>query len=420
MSFVFFFSYAHANLIQDQKLETFFADLSTEVRQLMGPGEQEPSFLDRESMRVGAEWTPALAEALQTSSVLVCLVSADYLSSSFCGKELQIFLDRRERHGNSPSVILPIIWTKTPTRPLPQVITQFQYSDARLPERYASKGLRSLMMANDQAGYQMFIEALAESIVTAAGLNPPLTRLPETPGFDQVKNPFALESSPSAPNAANAPADFSIPSTARIVYVAAPDREMAAAEIEENAVRKRLRNDITRYGRTGYFWQPYGPLLNRPIGEITFDSVRGYEYKSADLGPDVVEQLLRADATGEVVVLIVDPWTLRFDPYQSLMQEFDRRAPINSAVVIPWNAQDEESRESEKALSATVRLTFQRFFENSNRFRFPVRTPEEFTDAIRQILSYISLNASDLQAARVLLKGPGLPTVSTAAGVLRS
>jgi FxsC-like protein len=269
-----------------------------------------------------------------------------------------------------------------------------------------------MMMSSDTAGYRKFIEALTDTIISAAALNPPLPPLPAPPDFDAVDNPFAMESAPIQPPL---PGNVSSISTTRIVYVAAPSNEIAAAEVEENAVRKKLRTVTAHYGRSGYFWQPYHPSLSRPVGEITFDSVRGYEYKSADFGPNIVDELIRAEAAGEVVVLIVDPWTIRLPPYQKLMRQFDERAPIKSGVVIPWNANDNESSQSEAKLSAAVRVTFQRLYENTNRFRFPVRCAEDFSNAIKSILTHVSLNASELQAAQIALQGPALATVSAAA-----
>jgi FxsC-like protein len=400
---VFFFSYAHANKIQDKKLETFFDDLSTEVAQLLGAGQGKPGFLDQENLQLGVQWSPTLADALQTTKVLISLISADYLASSFCGKEFQVFLNRREQHGANPVVILPIIWTKTPTRPLPGVVTQIQYADARLPNTYTDKGLRSMMMSSDTANYRKFIEALTDTIISAAALNPPLPPLHAPPDFDAVNNPFAMESAPIHPPL---PGNASSISTTRIVYVAAPNNEIAAAE---------LRTVTTHYGRSGYFWQPYHPSLSRPVGEITFDSVRGYEYKSADFGPNIVDELIRAEAAGEVIVLIVDPWTIRLAPYQKLMRQFDERALIKTGVVIPWNAHDDESSQSEAKLSAAVRVTFQKLYENTNRFRFPVKTADDFSNAIKHILTHVSLNASELQAAQIALQGPALATVSAAA-----
>jgi FxsC-like protein len=407
MAYAFFFSYAHENRTQDNVLDRFFTELSTEVAQRLGIREPESGFIDRENLRTGTVWSTALAEALQTSRVFVPIVSPHYLGSSFCGKEFQIFLERRERYVRAnadanPAVIFPIIWIKAAAPPLPAAVSQFQY-----PHQV---GVRSLMLSKDGDRYQALLQKLADDIAEASRLAPPLARLDTLASFDDVQNAFAA--APDGPSAGpiQSAGLAGTPSAARIVYVVAREDEIAAAPAPLK------RSDIGAYGKSGYFWRPFRPGLDRVVGQLTFDSVSGYEYKSADFSPDLIDDLLRYDAAGEIVVLVVDPWTIRLPRYQQVMERFDERQPLKSGVVVPWNEEDGETAAAGAQLHANVRLTFKRLFPDDKRFRYRIRSAQDYNDAIKNLLAHLALNASEILAAQIALKGPPLATISPAAG----
>src|SRR5262249_31558157 len=91
----FFLSYARkdANLFghpdqPDSHFETFFQRLSQRVQHLTGGS----GFVDRTNIQAGQDWPDALAAALQTAETIVCMYSASYFQSEYCGKEMQVFL----------------------------------------------------------------------------------------------------------------------------------------------------------------------------------------------------------------------------------------------------------------------------------------------------------------------------------------
>ena len=59
-------------------------------------------FYDRENIHNGDRWTDALADALQTSRVIVCMFSANYFLSANCGREFQVFRDRVREAAEDP------------------------------------------------------------------------------------------------------------------------------------------------------------------------------------------------------------------------------------------------------------------------------------------------------------------------------
>ena len=70
------------------------------------------AFRDMIDIDAGDEWEEKLAEALRTSGTLVCLYSNLYFDSNYCGKEFQVFVDRRELQDEAQrnGQIVPILW----------------------------------------------------------------------------------------------------------------------------------------------------------------------------------------------------------------------------------------------------------------------------------------------------------------------
>src|SRR4051812_5245141 len=98
MAYPFFLSYARKDSIldgdpkrPDPHFETFIQRLDMRVDQLTGA----KRFVDRSQIVAGQEWPAEVAEAVRTSHTVVCLYSPSYFRSEYCGKEMQLFLERR-------------------------------------------------------------------------------------------------------------------------------------------------------------------------------------------------------------------------------------------------------------------------------------------------------------------------------------
>src|SRR5258706_10337779 len=99
----FFLSYARRDAKGDNGNENpwfqkFSSDLAQQVGTAFGLPAAIPNkdieFYDRESIPAGSDWDKDLAEALQSSKVLVCLYSPAYFNSVYCGKEFTVFNSR--------------------------------------------------------------------------------------------------------------------------------------------------------------------------------------------------------------------------------------------------------------------------------------------------------------------------------------
>jgi hypothetical protein len=177
LSFLFFTSYARdnrASATDEDYLRKFVSELENEIRQLGPPRTNEIAFLDTESIEGGEIWPVALADALRTSRLCVCLYSSSYFNSKWCGKEFRAFCDRRDawmakpaNRGKRPQVLFPVIWIRP--REVPAIVQDVQYTHDDYPKSYRELGLRQLMrLTRYQDDYNEFLGTLAQKIVDAA------------------------------------------------------------------------------------------------------------------------------------------------------------------------------------------------------------------------------------------------------------
>lgn len=135
-------------------------------------------FVDQNGIKLGDVWNETLAEAIGTAQVLVCLVSPHYLNSEWCGRELQLFLDRLKAEptgdGRVPR-IFPLIWELIPGRKLPRAISQFQFQDGEMPQAYRENGLRQVAYHGKyRTAFQTVVEVVSDRIRDAVQNQPRL------------------------------------------------------------------------------------------------------------------------------------------------------------------------------------------------------------------------------------------------------
>jgi hypothetical protein len=116
MTYPYLLSYARKDAMigeppqPDPHFDTFVRRLDQRVRQITGSS----GFVDRADIQPGQEWPDELAEALRTAHTMVCLYSPAYFQGGYCGKEMQVFLDRRQNYiranaGKRPANIIPVL-----------------------------------------------------------------------------------------------------------------------------------------------------------------------------------------------------------------------------------------------------------------------------------------------------------------------
>lgn len=170
MASVVFTSYAQADR------EPYLTKFVDEFRKTLGgfqgihdEGERKKlAFFDRD-LPGGEKWSTAIIDAMKGSRVLVCLLSHTYLRRPWCGRELQVFLERSDAlqlpPGTSARFIFPVWWQKPrKPRPLPRRLDELNWKDPQYPKRYEEGGIWNLYRKGKPNDYRAMADRLAELV----------------------------------------------------------------------------------------------------------------------------------------------------------------------------------------------------------------------------------------------------------------
>src|ERR1051326_5467792 len=390
-SFTFFFSYARDDGVSDFRLSKFFESLREEVRARTGLKPQEIAFRDTTNIDIGDEWSDEIKAGLQTSKVFVCLTSPTYINSDYCGREFLVFARRvnlyRETHPREPmpNAILPVVWVPLKTR-APEVLKSRQMDEQGVPPEYRTEGLRYLMrLKGKRDKYEAFLAHFADRLVEAAQTTlPPLRSFPS---LNDVSSAFKTQLEPrgAAPPPTGAPlVEFSAgPYSTRFVFVVARPDELEGARMNLGGY----------HDQGGWFWRPFLPTENDAVGLIAQQVVSemGGRFNELAFDADIVDRIAQAEKRNELIVVVVDAWTINVERYAALLRRYDQNSPQNSAVVVPWNDQDPEtvrySRKLRKRLGATLKSN-----TASLRFKLGASSSEDLREDLRSLLTDMQLN----------------------------
>ncbi|MEO5878453.1 MAG: TIR-like protein FxsC [Streptosporangiaceae bacterium] len=170
----FFLSYARmrhdSDPHPDKWIIKFFRDLCADISHLTGS--ENPGFMDQQQLRIGAEWSTELTEALATCKVFLPIYSPRYFNSEYCGREWAIFNRRLEKHavgGPLPTAIIPAMWIPMDLDKLPMFAGTRQLSQPDLPQHYLREGLYGIMkLGKYREAYKETVLGLARAIVFTA------------------------------------------------------------------------------------------------------------------------------------------------------------------------------------------------------------------------------------------------------------
>jgi hypothetical protein len=191
---VAFTSYSQLNN-RDRYLREFIDQLRQELSQ-RAPGALPPEdvlFFDSDGIETGEDWRKRLSIAVAGCKVLVAICSPHFVNSEFCGKEVQIFLERLheweqqlENQGKPGRAIITVLWIKTD---IPQVLNRYQFKDSELPDEYKQNDLRTLCQLKQLADHRTAVLlTLTKRILEAAAGDLPV--LQAIPHFDNIASAF--------------------------------------------------------------------------------------------------------------------------------------------------------------------------------------------------------------------------------------
>jgi FxsC-like protein len=192
------------------------------------------------------------------------------------------------------------------------------------------------------------------------------------------------------------------------VYVAATRTEWEAARVQA--------------GRGGYQasaleWHPYHPEVQDAIALMAQEVTTSRRMLYQDIpfeptsGPGLVRALEEAERNGNIIVFIVDPWTLRLEGYFSSMLTCDRASQgVQYMVACPWNpAQVPEA--DRVTLENAVRSAFSARLERAPEYVLnPIPSAPDLKDRLAtslELMRKIRIAAQEPEAG-----GTVLPLVS--------
>jgi FxsC-like protein len=404
----FFLSYASSDRDQSgshkqaDAVERFFADLTERLSQKAGVPIAEAGFAYHKN-RLGAEWPPALVEALKSSQAMVCLYSPWYFKSEYCGKELAVFRDRVAQYAlakglkAAPPLIFPVFLERDLT--IPDPITDIVHDTADYPPQYLKLGVRDLLRSGaGTVHYNNLISLLARDIRAAVNAHvlPQSTALMN---LDLVPSLFhGFEAAPPSDGAG----------IARLFFVVGTQPEL-----------QDLRTKVDSYGVTSALdWQPYYPpthnlavvLAQKIAARLNIVSLP--EQVSASAADRFIDQLRAAHKNKNVVLVLVDPWTLRLDSYVNLMKHCDTNHE-NSAILVVMNKNDAETFEQLTTLDTRLNEAFSDLRLRNDPYVYrEISSLVEFGPALEDVLAKVQLRTVQTSGSTKVAVGP--PTISGA------
>jgi FxsC-like protein len=382
----------------------FFTDLAARLEGRVPAGDLR--YLDEGNAANPDVWSPWSLRALQEAQALICLYSAAFFKSRYCGRVWRAFLDRWEAHrhhsdlpNNALPPILPVRWGAPDEYPdiLPTAARQVDLDHAAFGRVYAEKGLRFLCqqaLAKREPyrqEYDAFLDRFAAHLVQAAL---PDFSPAQVPALERMRSVF-YEWVQQQQGQAQAP-DF-----ANFIFLASP-----AAEIEG------LRQ-AAGYGQEPKHWRPYYPDYPMTIENLSYEAAISARMNpnSFPLDQQLLHNIQNADKNRSITLLIVDPWTIRVTPYADYAAQYDGAALSWSTIVVCWNEADKDTQ----SFRSKLQHRLQQVFNNKFRARTSVRwrdqigaaahLREELKDVILSMRQQIADETPDPKVAE------GLPYV---------
>lgn len=411
MAYEFFVSYTRAN--NDAYLQQFVKDISEAVADRRGrPRKDDVRFFDQNEIELGDDWEQDIVEGLQTSPVVLALFSPAYFKSEYCGKELAIFRDRcaaLAAGGKLPPLIKPIIWVPFKPECVPASLASGQYTFGDPQAVQNTQGFKYILkqLLKYQTEYNDLIIALAEEIISATDEHP-LPRLPHVAPLAQVKSLFAACANAPAPaGGIRAPSG---PKHVRFVYVAADPQAFG------NARRSDAYVDTG-----GSDWKPFFPVsttrVHRFVQSVVANDELDFTSEEMPFGPNLLAEIDDAWQRRQIVVLIVDGWSLNWSQqYRDVLQQLDHRLDYHWCVLVPWNEQDQDSVAIRADIERVIGETFDRHANlspNPMFYRAGIRTADDLRIALREVLTRLKEEIKKrAPLAMPIPTGPSKPTIT--------
>jgi TIR domain len=397
MPYAFLLSYAHADAQTDGPpaqpdgpFATFLQRLNQRVKSLTG----RSGFVDRTDIRPGQDWPDELAEALRVAETMVCLYSPSYFQSEHCGKEMQVFLDRRRNYvrangGKRPANIIPVLWHPVPRR-IPTSLPKIEY--AALDLKPNIEGVWNLGDQGRDRDLKDFADEIAIRVRDAAD-ETPLPPLANRPRMNAVRSAFYPPPLPLPEfDALNATGG---PDTVTFVYL------------------------LSARWNT---W-PWAPPDEQAVLHLAASVAKGNEMEATQLTFSLadatwIDRLASLRQRNNVVILFVDATSLDLEDLRARLREYDRSEHSTFAVIVIINNLVPE-------FEIKLNETLPYFSRRSAPHLYFADTRENFCKSVAEALDGLRLTiVNNPQAPNVIgnptefqrlpaIGGPGRPQIAS-------
>lgn len=330
----------------------FAEDLAGDLRELHSfTKDEEPVFFDQTEIHPGSNWTERLETGLKTSKIMVCLLAEHYFQSEYCGKEFQVFLERRDQHkaanalDETPELIVPALWVpeKFLGSEIPHFVSEIQYATKEWGKDYWKEGLLQLIKNEKYSTqYKDFRHQLAMHLLEVSEKHS-LQDLVPLPDIKVVQSAFVSR----VPNAVVSSDDGG---WVQFVYVVATQQEA-----------RLFTKQIAGYdARGGPFWKPYLPPVENSIGVITqpVASSEGFVSKVLPTTKPLLDYIDAAQKGDNLLIILLDCWSLELERYRNWINPYDTKICANCEILIPLNGKDPQTSSKKSEIENLLMKTF--------------------------------------------------------------
>ncbi len=367
---IFFFSYAR--LDGDDYLVRFYEELAKRVADKAGVAVDDAGFRDETNLDLGEPWPDVLAENLARASCLVMMCSPRFFTRPYCGKEVAFFRQRLA-DANLPKapLLLPLVWIPpNKGKATPEIIAKLQHTQ-NFGDEYEKRGLSGLLrLQRFRDNYEEILEKITDRIIEVTNEHA-LPAVPP-PDLEAVAGAFA---DPQGGAGDEARAEGG-PRHVRFIVVAAKRGEISDA---------LAGAPLDRYGNQSFDWKPFLPPRGERVGPMLQGLASEADMTSEIREPGALLPLLESAAkANNLVLLVVDPWTIRLTNYHELLRVYDKHNFINAALILPYS----EETGSAAQLRDAVEVTFanKSLARDAKTFRAGVSTIDEFKAILRDVM----------------------------------
>jgi FxsC-like protein len=244
---------------------------------------------------------------------------------------------------------LPVLWGAPSDNPkvLPKVARDLEFNHSSLGTLYVQNGLRFLLDqgAASRDSYEEAYNACMDSIAALVIEKSQANSLPFDPNIG------SLESFDSAFPDLTDESDrkYSVGvEVANFFFFAAKQTEIS------------LLRDTGGYGEQPGHWCPYHPdykLRIETLSNLAASEV-GIDMHNISFDEQFLKRLKNADERDNIILTLVDPWTMGLRVYGAYAKEYDEADLFRSGMLICWNADDQETKKCRSALKDALPSIF--------------------------------------------------------------